>query len=255
MTKTFSSLVLAAVSLLWLASCDAIGGGVTIAAGDDQSGKSYDSVSGSMKVGSGARAGDLSSVNGSIRIASQAQVGELSTVNGSIRMAADSSADSAETVNGSISLQEGVQIAGSISAVNGSLELAENVEVDGSITNVNGRIALQGADVQADVEGVNGSISLAAAKVGGNLTTTNGSIELSDGAVIEGDLTVRKTRKLFSSGKDRGRGKPKIIIGENCRVDGKLMFEREVELWVHDRAEVGEIEGATAQRFSGSSPS
>ena len=42
-----------------------------------------------------------------------------------------------------------------------------------------------------------------------------------------------------------------MIIGPNARVDGPLVFEREVELYVHDSAKIGPVTGATAVRYDG----
>ena len=44
---------------------------------------------------------------------------------------------------------------------------------------------------------------------------------------------------------------PRIIIGPNAVVDGPLVFEREVKLYVHASARTGAITGATAIRFDG----
>jgi hypothetical protein len=43
---------------------------------------------------------------------------------------------------------------------------------------------------------------------------------------------------------------PRIIIGPNAQVDGPLVFEREVVLYVHTTAKVGSITGAKAIPFS-----
>jgi len=43
---------------------------------------------------------------------------------------------------------------------------------------------------------------------------------------------------------------PRIIIGPNAQVDGPLVFEREVVLYVHSTAKVGSITGAKAIPFS-----
>jgi hypothetical protein len=47
---------------------------------------------------------------------------------------------------------------------------------------------------------------------------------------------------------------PRIIIGPNASVDGPLVFEREVKLFVHDSAHIGSVTGATAVRYSGERP-
>jgi hypothetical protein len=45
--------------------------------------------------------------------------------------------------------------------------------------------------------------------------------------------------------------KPRIVIGPNAVVDGPLIFEREVTLYVHNTARTGKITGATAVRYDG----
>jgi hypothetical protein len=45
-----------------------------------------------------------------------------------------------------------------------------------------------------------------------------------------------------------------VIVGAESVVEGPLVFERPVELFVHETARIGEVEGAEPQRFSGDSP-
>ena len=47
---------------------------------------------------------------------------------------------------------------------------------------------------------------------------------------------------------------PRIVIEAGAVVEGTLRFEREVELYVHESAKIGTIEGAEAKRFSGDPP-
>ena len=47
-----------------------------------------------------------------------------------------------------------------------------------------------------------------------------------------------------------GSANPRLLTD----VDGTLYFEREVELFVHDSAKIGNVRGATAKRFSGNQP-
>ena len=44
---------------------------------------------------------------------------------------------------------------------------------------------------------------------------------------------------------------PRIIIGPNAVVEGPLVFERPVVLYVHKTAKIGPVTGATAQSFDG----
>ena len=51
---------------------------------------------------------------------------------------------------------------------------------------------------------------------------------------------------------------PTVTIGPGCRVDGKIIAEREVKLYISETAEVGGVEGelsmSDAVRFSGKRP-
>jgi hypothetical protein len=46
------------------------------------------------------------------------------------------------------------------------------------------------------------------------------------------------------------RKPPRIVIGPNARVDGAMVFERPVVLYVHRSAKVGSITGATPIAYS-----
>ena len=105
---------------------------------------------------------------------------------------------------------------------------------------VNGSIEIGAHSIiNSHVENVNGSIKLLAVKVLGNVETVNGSITLGENTIISGHLKVAKP-----SGWGINWGKPKvprIIIGPNAQVVGNLIFEREVELYVHSTAKYGKI--------------
>jgi hypothetical protein len=88
--------------------------------------------------------------------------------------------------------------------------------------------------------------------VAGQVRTTNGDITLSEGATVGGGILVEKpSTGWFSSGKSRI---PRIVIGADSVVEGTLVFEREVELFVHPSARIGEVTGATAQAFTDKLP-
>jgi len=99
---------------------------------------------------------------------------------------------------------------------------------------------------------VNGGIHLRGAEVGGDVTTTNGDITLDDGARVEGGILVEKpSLGWWNSGKSRI---PRIVIGRAAVVAGSLVFEHEVELFVHPTAKIGPVTGATAQSFTDTLP-
>ncbi|WP_376694750.1 DUF4097 family beta strand repeat-containing protein [Wenzhouxiangella sp. EGI_FJ10305] len=195
--------------------------------------------------------GDISLVNGRIDIGTDCRVlGEISNVNGRIQVGSGSHALDISNVNGTISLGNGVSIDGDISSVNGRIELGQGGQVSGEIESVNGRIvASDGVVIEGQVSSVNGRIEMTGARAA-SLVTNNSSILLDDGAVISGALSVRKSQGIsFSAGSP-----PKVVIGADVKVEGPLTFEREVELFVHETAVVGEITGAEAMPYSGEQP-
>lgn len=215
------------------------------------------SVNKSVKIDAGAEASGASSVNGSISVGENARVtGNVKTVNGTIRVDEGASIEKASTVNGAVRLGKGVQ-SESLNTVNGSIKVAEMASVDGEIAAVNGRITIEaGSNVADNVSNVNGQIELSGAVVGGNLKTVNGDVSLEDQSVVKGDLVVEKN-KSWGWGKSSSR-KPRIVIGPGSRVEGKIILERKVELFISDSAEVGGVEGEMtmddAERFSGKRP-
>jgi cytoskeletal protein CcmA (bactofilin family) len=209
----------------------------------------------SVEVEAGSESDGESTVNGSISVGTEAVVnGSLDTVNGTIRVEEKARIQKAQTVNGSVRIADGVT-AGSVGSVNGTVTVGENVELS-DISVVNGRISLAaGSRVRSDVGNVNGEIDIEGAEIGGDLSTVNGDVTLADEAVLKGDLTVEKPDG-FDGGQDRR--KPRIVLGPGVRVEGALVLEREVELFISDSAEVGSVEGVMsiddAVRFSGDRP-
>jgi DUF4097 and DUF4098 domain-containing protein YvlB len=197
-------------------------------AGDDTS-----KVNGSISIEDGRSVGDLSTVNGSIRLGDHGQADEISTVNGSIDIGDDASVRSAGTVNGRISLGKHARVSRDIDTVNGSLTLD------------------QGGDVSGDVSNVNGSIRLLGAHVGGGIKTVSGDIEVGADSTVDKGILVEKSNSWFHWGSEKA---PRVVIGPRAVVSGKLVFERDVELFVSDSAKIGAVEGATPVKFSGDHP-
>jgi hypothetical protein len=209
----------------------------------------------SIEIEAGGESNGESTVNGSISIGREAVVnGSLDTVNGAIRVEENARIEKAQTVNGSVRIADGVTAA-SVGSVNGSITVGENAELS-DISVVNGRISLAaGTRVAGDVGNVNGEIQIEGAEVGGNLSTVNGDVTLADSAILQGDLTVEKPDGFRW---DSDRRKPRIVVGPGVRVEGALVLEREVDLFISDSAEVGGVEGVMtlddAVRFSGDRP-
>ncbi len=192
-----------------------------------------------------------SRVNGSVHIPAGRAAGAADTVNGGIDIDANAAVTSAKTVNGHIALGARAT-ADSLTTVNGDINVGAGAHVSGALDSVNGRIVLgDGALVSGSLENVNGGIRLSAARVDGSITTVNGNIDIRGDSRVEHGIHVQKV--------DHGllnfdTSVPRIVIGPGASVGGDLRFEREVKLYVSDRATVGTITGATAIPFSGDSP-
>jgi len=63
---------------------------------------------------------------------------------------------------------------------------------------------------------------------------------------VKGGVKVKKPSFNLSLTPPR---KPRIVIGPNAVVDGPLVFEREVTLYVHASATIGTVSGASVLRF------
>lgn len=233
---TLSAIVMC-LALVSGANALTINKSITIGAGEVTDGQS--TINGSISVGDGAKIdGSLDTVNGSIRVGNEVSASDIETVNGSIKAGTKLNARNVETVNGAIHLGAGSNIDGDVETVNGLIQLAKGTTVARAVSTVNGALEFDGSRVSGDV------------------STVNGGVTLENGAVIEGSLTVKKPGGLFN--KNRDRKKPKIVIGPGSKVVGGIILEREVELFISDKAEVGGVSGEMsledAVRFSGKQP-
>jgi DUF4097 and DUF4098 domain-containing protein YvlB len=218
--RTFTTLIFAAAVV-------ALG---RVSAADDDHSK----VLGSIHIAPGQHADDASTVNGSIEIGANAAVKHADTVNGNVTLHEHSTAASVETVNGSARIEQGARVSGNIALVNGHISLDKGADVAGRLTNVNGAIQLDGAHV------------------GGGIETSTGDIEIGPNSHVEGGILVNDSgQSWISFSKPKV---PRVVIGPGAVVKGPLMFRRDVTLYVSDRATIGAVEGATANKFSGERP-
>lgn len=199
------------------------------------------------------RVRDIDKINSSITAEAGQAYGDLSTVNGSIRIEVNATVKDVDTVNGSIRLADDVH-SGGLSTVNGSIHVGSRARIDGAIETVNGGIFVdRGGKVQRGIETLNGAIGVVDTDLGGGIETVNGDITVGVGSHVKGGIRVEKPGKSW--GVRLGKPKvPRVVIGANAVVEGALMFEREVTLYVHQSARVGAVSGATAQRYNGASP-
>ena len=194
---------------------------------------------------------DIEKVNGSITVDDGQQAGNLETVNGSINIGTGARTGDAETVNGSIRAGDNIQ-AGGLETVNGSIRVGEKSRLDGKLETVNGGVFVdRSGEVRGSIETVNGAIGLVDTDVGGDITTVNGDLTVGVDSHVKGRIHYTKPSQSWFSMNKRD---PKVIIGPNAVVDGPLVFERKVKLYVHASAKTGAITGAQAIRFDTPTP-
>ena len=77
--------------------------------------------------------------------------------------------------------------------------------------------------------------------------------DITGNARVDGGILVHKpdSNSWFHFGIDHT---PVVTIGPGATVNGTLKFEREVKLYVSDKAHVGQIVGATPVKFTGDQP-
>ena len=189
---------------------------------------------------------DVSKVNGSVSADAGQAYGDLETVNGSVSIAAGATVEDASTVNGSITVGDKAQAA-SLETVNGAIRIGKDVQVRKDVETVNGSIFTdRGTTIGGNVDTVNGAIGLVGTRLAGGIETVNGDITVGIGSHVKGGIKVEKPRGWSI----KPRRDPRIIIGPNAVVEGPLVFERPVTLYVHTSAKVGPVTGATAKPFS-----
>ena len=196
---------------------------------------------------------DIDKVNGSITAEAGQFYGDLSTVNGGIDLQRGAQVEDVETVNGGIEAGDEV-VARSVSTVNGGIRFGQRAQVDGDVETVNGGIFFdRGSNVRRGVSTVNGGIGLVDTDLDGSIETVNGDVTVGVGSHVKGGIRVEKPTGNW--GPRMGKPKvPRIVIGPNAVVEGSLVFEREVTLHVHQSARIGNVSGATAQRYSTATP-
>jgi DUF4097 and DUF4098 domain-containing protein YvlB len=195
-------------------------------------------VNGSLHVPAGEHTGAVGTVNGEVSIDENATVTTVHTVNGSVNLGAHATAESLKAVNGRVTVGDGAHVTGGITTVNGTIRLEGGADVGGTVKNVNGEMILKGA------------------RVGGGLVTVGGDIDIAGDSHVEGGIHVENANggwlgSLFNVHEVR---RPRIVIGPGAVVQGDLRFDREVLLYVSDKASIGAVTGATPVRFSGEAP-
>ena len=201
----------------------------------------------------GQAARDIDKINGRITAEAGQAYGDLSTVNGGVHLANGARAQDVDTVNGSVDAGDDVSTH-DVATVNGSIHFGKRANVAGDVETVNGGIFLdRGSRVRGGASTVNGGIGLVETQLGGSIETVAGDITVGVGSRVSGGIRVDKPTGKWNL--QIGKQKiPRVVIGPNAVVDGPLVFEREVKLYVHGSARTGKITGATAIRFDTPTP-
>ncbi len=196
---------------------------------------------------------DIDKINGGITAEAGRAYGDLGTVNGGIQLDRGASADEVETVNGGISAGDEVS-ASDVSTVNGGIRFGHDGRISGNLETVNGGIFTdRGTRVGGDVSTVNGAIGLVGTTVDGRIETVNGDVTVGADSRVALGIRIEKPKGNF--GLDFGKHKtPRVVIGPNAVVDGPMVFEREVKLYVHASARIGSVSGAAPVRYDGATP-
>ena len=176
---------------------------------------------------------DVDKVNGSITAAAGQTYGDLSTVNGSVKAGDDVQVDDMTTVNGSVRVGTKARIGGHVETVNGSIFIDRDGRVGKGIETVNGGIGVVATEIMEGIE------------------TVNGDVTVGIGSHVHGGIKVTKPSSSWMPINVGTKRKPRIVIGPDAVVDGPLVFEREVTLYVHKTARIGAVTGATAVAYDG----
>ena len=193
----------------------------------------------SIRLAADAEAGDLHTLHGSIHIGERSKVGDVKTVDGAVVLAKGSRANSVRSLDGTVQLQEDAKLVHGVSTAGGSIVVDDHADVAGRVSTADGEIRVKNAHV------------------GGGIVTRRGNINVGSGSRVENGIRVKRSFCLcINAGVSSNPrvANPRVIIGPGAVVQGPLIFERKVMLYVSDTATIGDVVGATAVRFSGLSP-
>src|SRR3546814_6868992 len=102
------------------------------------------------------------------------------------------------------------------------------------------------------METCNGASGTVAAEVGDGIETVNGDITVGIDSHVRGGLKVHKQNSTWLPIQFGSNRKPRIVIGPNAVVEGDLVFEREVTLYVHSSARIGNVTDRKSTRLNSS---
>lgn len=193
---------------------------------------------------------DIDKINGGIDVQAGQTRGDLATVNGAIRIGDNATAKKAETVNGDIHVGKNARVR-DLSTVNGAIRIEAGTHA-GDVETVNGSIFLDRGSRAESLETVNGSIGLVDAELSEDISTVAGDVTVGIGSHVRGGLKMEKDNGIGLLSKISRI--PRIVIGPRAVVEGAMLFERPVTLYVHRSARTGPVQGAKAIVFNTPQP-
>ena len=144
----------------------------------------------------------------------------------------DAVVESAETVNGDVTIGDAAEVRDDVETVNGDITLRSGARVGGSVANVNGDMLIEGASV------------------GGGLETVNADIRLTSGARVSGGIHVERNNGHGRSWFNREQSNPRITVEQGAVVEGPLVFEREVDLYLAPGVTLPAVQGVPPKRYT-----
>ncbi len=226
-------------------------GSVTLEAG--ASARRIDTGSGSVRLHEDARSGDIDTGSGRVELGRNARAGRIDTGSGRVRLDDGAHSERIDTGSGGVEGGARVVVDGKIDTGSGSVELGEGSRVAGNIDTGSGGVVLSASEVAGYIDTGSGRIYLTDSNILGEVRTRSGEVRLEGSTHVHGDLLVR-TNRCWGLCWNNNPKPARVIIGANARVDGRIKFEHPGELWVHQQARIGKVEGVEAQRFTGERP-
>lgn len=201
------------------------------------------SVSNHLRTQPGRRYGQLESVSGGVEIAPWAIVGGADTTSGHIHVHEEAAVGPVRSISGNVVVGNKAWIR-SAKTVSGHITLGRDVQVEEGVKSTSGTIKTgHGCRIQGDVNSVSGDIALHATEVEGNIHVVSSDLTVAADSKVSGGIHLpRTTSSSFHL--------PRIVIGAHARVEGELVFESPVELYVHTTAQTGTIRGASRIVYS-----
>ncbi len=201
------------------------------------------SISDDLRTHPGRRYGQLESVSGDVRIAARTIVGGAATTSGDIHVHEEAAVGPVSSISGDLVVGNAAWVR-SAETVSGDITLGLNADVDEGVKSTSGTIkADHGCRIKGDVESVSGDIVLHATEVEGDIHVVSSDLTVAAGSQVSGGIHLHRTTNASCH-------LPRIVIGAHARVEGELVFEAPVDLFVHTTAHTGPIRGASRIVYS-----